>query len=94
MKSTSIIGLGLVCFVLLAILTIVLAGGWIEDDLTARANDDLKAVGGLEWASVTLDGRDATLSGNAPDADSAKKALDVVAEVWGIRVVNDETVKP
>lgn len=93
MKATSIIGLGVVCFVLLAILTVVLAGGWIEDDLAERATDDLLAAE-QDWASVTLEGRDVTLAGSAPDADSAEKALEVVSGIWGVRVVNDETVRP
>lgn len=93
MKTTSILGLGAVCFVLLAILTIVLAGGWIEDDLAERGLDDLKAVG-QEWASIDMDGRDAILSGTAPDTDAANSALEVVSDIWGVRVVRDDTTKP
>lgn len=93
MKATSIIGFGAACFVLLAILTIVLAGGWIEDNLAERSLDDLKAAG-QEWASVDMDGRDAILSGTAPDADAAKSAIEVVSDIWGVRVVKDDTAKP
>ncbi|MGH1477885.1 MAG: hypothetical protein ACRBM6_04020 [Geminicoccales bacterium] len=93
MKTTSILGVGVVCFLLLAVLTIVLAGGWIEDDLAERSLDDLTAVG-QEWASVELDGRDATLSGEAPDDDAVKSAVETLSDVWGIRVVHDETAKP
>lgn len=93
MKATSIIGFGALCFVLLSLLTIVLAGGWIEDDLAEKSKDDLKAAG-QEWASVAVNGRDATLSGTAPDADAATKAIEVVSDIWGVRVVTDETAKP
>lgn len=93
MKATSIIGLGAICFVLLAILSIVLAGGWIEDNLAKESLDELKAAG-QEWASIEMSGRDATLSGDAPDADAAKTAVGVVSDVWGVRVVRDDTAKP
>jgi hypothetical protein len=93
MKATSIIGLGAVCFVLLAVLAIVLAGGWIEDDLAERSLVDLKAAG-QEWASIDMDGRDAILFGTAPDGDAAANALDVVSDIWGVRVVRDEMTKP
>ena len=93
MKATSIIGLGAVCFVLLAVLTIVLAGGWIEDDLAGRSLDDLKAAG-QEWASIDMDGRDAILSGTEPDANAAESAIEVISDIWGVRAVKDETTKP
>lgn len=93
MKTTSILGMGAVCFVLLAILTIVLAGGWIEDDLAKHGLDKLKATG-QEWASIEMDGRDAILSGTAPDTDAAKSALEAVSDIGGVRVVRDETTKP
>lgn len=93
MKSTTILGLGLVGFVLLALLTIVLAGGWIEDDLAERSQEELKAVG-QSWAAVEMRGRDAVLNGDAPSADEAKQAMDAIAGLWGIRAVQDESNKP
>ncbi len=93
MKSTTILGLGLIGFVLLALLTIVLAGGWIEDDLTDRGQEELEAVG-QSWAAIEMHGRDAVLMGSAPDADGAQQAVDAIASVWGVRAVQDETTKP
>jgi len=93
MKATTILGLGLVGFVLLALLTIVLAGGWIEDDLAERSRAELEAAG-QSWATVEMSGRDAVLSGTAADADAAKQAMDAIASVWGVRDVQDETAKP
>ena len=93
MKPLSIFGFGAACFVLLAILAIVLAGGWIEDDLAGRSSDDLSAAG-QDWATVTMDGQIATLTGTAPDAEAAKMALDVVSDVWGVSDVDDQTTKP
>lgn len=93
MKSTTILGLGLIGFVLLALLTIVLAGGWIEDDLAERGQEELEAVG-HSWASVEMQGRDVTLTGTATDADAAELASKAVASIWGVRAVQDETTKP
>lgn len=93
MKSTTILGLGLVGFVLLALLTIVLAGGWIEDDLAERGQEELEAVG-QSWAAVEMHGRDVILTGTASDAGAAQQAMEAVASVWGVRSVKDETTKP
>ncbi len=93
MKTTTIFGLGLIGFVLLAVLTIVLAGGWIEDDLTQRSHDALNTID-QSWAEVAVSGRHVTLTGSAPDADSAKLAFDSVRDVWGVRAVTDEITRP
>jgi len=93
MKTTTILGLGLVGFALLALLTIALAGGWIEDDLAERSLEELEAVG-QSWAVVDMSGRDAVLTGTAADSDAVKQAIDAIADVWGVRVVEDGTAKP
>lgn len=93
MKTTTVLGLGLCAFLLLALLTIVLAGGWIEEDLAERSVEELQAVG-QSWAVVEMHGRDAILSGSAPDSDSAASAADALSNVWGVRLVQDESSKP
>ena len=93
MKTTTILGLGCIGFVLLCLLAIVLAGGWIEDDLTRHSSNQLEAVG-QGWAVVEMDGQIATLTGTAPDASAAEQAIEAVANVWGVREVQDETTKP
>lgn len=93
MKATTILGLGVLGFALLALLTVALAGGWIEDDLAERSRDELEAVG-QSWAVVEMSGRDAVVSGTASDTDAAKQAMDAVATIWGVRTVHDETGKP
>lgn len=93
MSARSIIGAGIVGFVVLAVLTIVLTSNRIVDDLGARSAADLEAAG-LNFASVSFSGRDATLTGSAPDAASASKAVEVVQGVWGVRAVIDEIDKP
>jgi osmotically-inducible protein OsmY len=93
MKTTTILGMGFIGLLLLAILAIVLAGSWIEDDLAAQAIRDLEAAG-QDWASVSVDGRDATLTGTAPTADAAKGAVNTISDVWGVRAVIDEITSP
>lgn len=93
MKATTILGLGLIGFVLLTLLTIVLAGSWVEDDLAERSQEELEAIG-QSWASIEMQGRDAVLGGDAPDAGAAEQAMNAVAGVWGVRVVRDELAKP
>lgn len=93
MKTTTILGLGLIGFALLSLLTIVLAGGWIEDDLAKESREKLEAVG-HSWATVEMQGRDAVLTGTASDPEAASQAVDAIASVWGVRAVHDETAKP
>ena len=93
MKETTILGLGLLGFLLLSLLTIVLAGGWIEDDLAERSVEELQAVG-QSWAAVEVSGRDVVLTGEAADGNAAQQASNAVAAVWGVRVVQDQTTKP
>lgn len=93
MKTTTILGLGLVGFVLLALLTILLAGGWIENDLAERSRAELEAIG-QSWAAVEMHGRDAVVSGTATDPGAAEQAIDAVASVWGVRAVEDATSRP
>lgn len=57
-------------------------GGNIQRDLTADAQAAL-AQAGLAKGTVTFDGRDATLTGFAPD--QALKALEIVQNVDGVR---------
>jgi hypothetical protein len=75
--SVGAVGLGLIMFG-----QVVLNGHAIEDDLTARSFDALKAAD-LTGVSVSFSGRDATLTGSANTA----KARDVVQQVDGVRVV-------
>ena len=93
MKTTTILGLGLIGFVLLALLAIVLAGGWIQDDLADRSQEQLEAIG-QSWAAVEVRGRDVVLTGSAANADEAQQAVDAVASVWGVRTAHDEITKP
>ena len=59
----------------------------LEQRLTADAAVALRA-GGIKWANIDLDGRDARLSGEAPDAAAIGRAEELVAAVHGIRLVD------
>jgi len=60
----------------------------IERDLSSRAKGAL-ASAGLNWAEVSLSGRDAFLSGRASEDDEPARALQVVHDTWGVRVVDN-----
>ena len=67
----------------------------IEQDLHARTTDALNEKG-LNWAKPTLEkrGRDVMLSGEAPSEEAREQAINTAANVYGVRVVdNDITLK-
>lgn len=62
----------------------------IEDDLNSRAQRVLDEAG-FDWAKVQFSGRDAIVSGRAPDAGTPRQAIRAVRSVWGVRVVRART---
>lgn len=87
--------LKLVAFGIGAAVILTAAGGFlrntpVETDLTTRGMQEL-ANDALSWAKITIDGRDATLTGTAPTEEARNLALKTVDRVWGIRTVSDET---
>ncbi len=62
----------------------------IENDLRVRATEALERAG-LSWAATSFSGRDAVLSGLAPEETEPAKATDLVRRVWGVRVVDPRT---
>ena len=92
MKTTTVLGIGLLGFILLALITIVLAGSWIEDDLAERSEEQLEAAG-IAGISVDINGRNAVLvsADGGENTDAAEKALEVVRGIWGIREVSHNT---
>lgn len=61
----------------------------IEQDIADRVTTSL-AEQGLLWADVTVKGRQVTLSGEAPSADSRDKALSAASKVFGVAKVDDQ----
>lgn len=60
----------------------------IEDDLRARSERALSNRN-LHWASLEIDGRDIVISGLAPNQKHHEWALDALAEVEGLRRIED-----
>ncbi|MEM1038860.1 MAG: OmpA family protein [Pseudomonadota bacterium] len=78
-------------FLTIAILS-ALAVWWkaadIETELKAQAEASLQAQG-QSWATVTMDGRDATVSGAAPSEAAQSEAQFLTDEAYDVRVVAD-----
>ncbi|SFO07646.1 hypothetical protein SAMN04488056_10372 [Cohaesibacter marisflavi] len=62
----------------------------IEADLTGRALAVLEQRD-MDWAKITFHGRDATLTGIAPEVGAAEEASALLLTEWGVRVVKDKT---
>lgn len=60
----------------------------IEQDIADRVTTSL-AEQGLLWADVTVKGRQVTLSGEAPSAESRDRALAAASKVFGVAKVED-----
>ena len=67
----------------LTVLAILVRGGPIEADLTARSLVQLEQ-GGTPWASATVDGRDVALTGTAPTEAAREAAMTAAQRVQGI----------
>jgi hypothetical protein len=90
MKSTTILGLGFLAFVLLSLVAIVLGGSWVEDDLAERTEQRLEAAG-IVGVGIDVNGRHVVLSSSGADDDALKLAQETVEDVWGVRSVSLET---
>lgn len=68
--------------------------GSVESDLVAKGAEGL-ASSGFAWAKVAMQGRDAVLTGEAPDPGLKGMAMEAADRVFGIRLVHDKmTVLP
>ena len=66
-----------------------LTTGGLQDDISKNA---MKAASG-DWAKVQLDGRDATITGTAPDEAAKNAAVAALASTYGLRSVNADGLK-
>ncbi len=62
----------------------------VENELASATNAKLGTTGN-DWAKVTMDGRDLTLSGTAPDNDAVKSAIELAANIYDVRIVENKT---
>lgn len=76
---------------LLFLLMIVSKQGLVEQDLQQRTTQELTNKN-INWTTVKLDeqGRDAVLSGNAPDKATHDQALSLAQTVYGVRHVSNK----
>ncbi len=81
---------GLIPIAMLSWITYQWERAAIETDLGRRTALGLEQAG-EGWAEASFDGRDAIISGKAPKDGAAKKALDAVRSVWGVRVTSLRT---
>ena len=77
---------GLIPVAMLSWLAVHLESGPLERDLEHRSTLAL-ATAGHNWASVAFSGRDGLLVGRAADVGQRDRAAAVVADVWGVRIV-------
>lgn len=64
----------------------MIGGKIMQADLQNRAAAAL-ASQGAGWASLTFDGRDARIGGQAPDEAAKNAAVAALGGVWGVRTV-------
>jgi outer membrane protein OmpA-like peptidoglycan-associated protein len=76
---------------MLSWLAVHLESGPVERDLEHRSTLALAAAG-HDWASVAFSGRDGLLVGRATDVGQRDRAAAVVADVWGVRIVETRVV--
>ncbi len=82
--------LGLVPIAMLSWVAVQLQRDGIEFDLSSRAQDALRRAS-FDWASLHFVGRDAVLTGRAPDERDPDRALARLRNVWGVRVANNRS---
>ena len=58
------------------------------EDVADRATLNLAAQG-AQWSKLTFDGRDASLAGDAPDAEALDAAVKAVTGTRGVRTVHN-----
>ncbi len=78
---------GIFAVVILTALSTWFRADTVQNDLTAKALEDLKSE--HSWAGVSLDGRDLTLTGTAPSEEAASAALQIADDAYDVRVVAD-----
>ncbi|MCB1526690.1 MAG: OmpA family protein [Hyphomicrobiaceae bacterium] len=81
---------GIIPIAILSFLTVQWEHERIEADLTSRARTALQSAG-LTWAATAFDGRDGLITGQANIDDAPQRALNVVRNVWGVRVSDQRT---
>jgi OOP family OmpA-OmpF porin len=79
---------GIIPLLLLSWVAIQAEHGRLEKDLAERSRYAL-SQSGLIWAMAEFKGRDAVLTGRAPIEGEPSKAAEALAQVWGVRVIDN-----
>ena len=69
------------------------AASWLNTDSLVTDISTRAAAAAGDWAKVSLDVRDATITGSAPSQDAADAAIKAIATTYGIRTVDVAGVK-
>ena len=69
------------------------AASWLNTDSLVTDISSRAAVAAGDWAKVSLEGRDATITGSAPSQAAADSVIAAVATTYGIRTVDVGGVK-
>lgn len=80
---------GLLPLLLVGLLVAVGTKGVIEKDLEKRSTVALRAAG-YGWAIAKFQGLDGRIQGQAPSDGERLKAVRLVENIWGVRVVTDK----
>lgn len=89
---------GTIVVAILTVAAVTMRAGPIEEDLTRRALERLSVE--HAWASVTVNGRNLTLSGTAPSREARAEALAIAdggaaqssRGTWGVRAVDGTSI--
>jgi len=84
----TVIVVGVVLFLLLAVICLLTHAKKIENKLTAQSTETLKTAG-IEGAIVSFDGRNAILNGTVASKEVLDKADGLIREVNGVRSVSN-----
>lgn len=88
MNRTVSIVLGLLAFAAICTFCALRQPGAIETHLSSATQTAL-GESNIEWTSISVDGRDVTLTGTAPTPEARIQAAQLAASVPGIRIVNN-----
>jgi OmpA-OmpF porin, OOP family len=81
---------GIIPLLVLSWVAVQAEHGRLERDLVARTGAAL-AQSGMPWALAEFNGRDAILTGRAPEEGEPGKAAETLAAVWGVRTIDNRS---
>ena len=80
---------GLLALALLCILCLFFRAPAIQDDIQARTGTALETAG-FDTSTMSVSGRDVTLTVTVPNEEARARAEEVAQSVWGVRAVDNQ----